>query len=120
MDQVSIPITSLQSFSPLSREQAALASELVFEDAEDLSFTAKPPKDGENKNTGADYAIPTVHTESISEIQVEGLKYVGGLDISYVDDPPTDGEPDAYATIVVLSFPKLEVSVDLTSACPRS
>lgn len=111
-------------------EQNALAQKLVFED-QGLSFSVGGG--GEASDPAAldkDYDTPAVWMEDLCQIEVEGLRYVGGLDISFVDDstdeqasdPDVEGsntalevtkadvkEPDAYATIVVLEFPSLKV-----------
>lgn len=48
-----------------------------------------------------------------SETQIEGLNYVGGLDISFREN----GEgAEGIATLAVLSFPHFEVSYKATTA----
>jgi hypothetical protein len=71
-----------------------------------------------------DYDTPNVNLYDPKGVVVEGLKYVGGLDISFVgndstEDPKDDNanaasnpervESDAYATLVVMEFPSFEV-----------
>ncbi|KAG8893167.1 hypothetical protein FRB99_002163 [Tulasnella sp. 403] len=118
-------------------EQLSLSKQLIFRD-HDLSFTVSIGNGASESDItpgsecGSDRDVPTVRTESIPKIQIAGLKYVGGLDISYLEgdvsevDEPDAGirgegnpetelpKPDAYASLVVLSFPSLDVLHEVT------
>lgn len=121
----------------VTSEQQTLAKNLIFRDHE-LSFTvstSSPAEDSASREDGDDFDVPIVHEEDLEAIRVDGLKFVGGLDISFVeeednqthdtnlaslnigDDIPTVDSgssgataPDAYATVVVLGYPSLKVS----------
>ncbi|KAG8951993.1 hypothetical protein FRC04_005326 [Tulasnella sp. 424] len=101
-------------------EQKDLARECKFYDDLPFSITSKnTPEDGSG---GEDFDEPLVHSESTDAIGVEGLKYVGGLDISFVGGEDVtsgnkeehEGLPDAYATIAVLEYPSFKLRHELT------
>lgn len=117
----------------LYSEQAELQKQAIFEDS-NLSFQITSSKPAAHPDIPgiSDYDDPTVYNESPEDITIAGLRYVGGLDISFVlqgqDDPPSassashnasgetpnstpsGAEPDAYAVITVLEYPALTVS----------
>ncbi|KAG8926501.1 hypothetical protein FRC02_008854 [Tulasnella sp. 418] len=96
-----------------TEEQNQQARQLVFED-DNLGFAVTSTAEGADdpeRLGGTDYDEPTVWTEDLEQISVTGLKYVGGLDISFVDEATAakdPSHPDAYAAIVVLEYPSLE------------
>ncbi|KAF8609671.1 hypothetical protein BDV93DRAFT_485390 [Ceratobasidium sp. AG-I] len=120
-----------------AHEQAELQKRAIFEDS-NLSFhvTSSKPSVYPDIPSISDYDEPTVYNESPEDIAISGLKYVGGLDISFVpqghDNTPsassaghnTSGEtpsatpletrPDAYAVITVLDYPALTLVHSIT------
>lgn len=125
MDKVSPvqpPIRQLEKVDNPNSEQKDLARECKFYD--DLPFNITSKTTAEDVSGGEDFNEPVVHSESTDAIAVEGLNYVGGLDISFVaGEDVTSGNkeghaglPDAYATIAVLEYPSLKVST--SSAVP--
>ncbi|KZO93478.1 endonuclease V [Calocera viscosa TUFC12733] len=81
-----------------------------------------------------DFDVPHAHQIDITGLGIEGLSYVGGLDISFVSEAEDDAEevegtrgsrqeaatgvevPDAYATLVVVEYPTLELRHTITHA----
>ncbi|CAE6488448.1 unnamed protein product [Rhizoctonia solani] len=112
-----------------AREQMELRQKAIFED-EDLSFHTSPPGvSAKPDEAGApDYDDPTVHNEDPGAFTVTELRYVGGLDISFIaqegesvegaDFPGHNASdpnvPDAYAVITVLEYPSLSLVHSLT------
>ncbi|KIO30865.1 hypothetical protein M407DRAFT_222543 [Tulasnella calospora MUT 4182] len=102
-------------------EQMDLARECKFYDDE-LPFSVTSKTTPEEGSSGEDFDEPVVRSESIGTIDVEGLNYVGGLDISFVGSEDatggskegTEGLPDAYATIAVLEYPSMKLRHELT------
>ncbi|KAG9007984.1 hypothetical protein FRB94_008309 [Tulasnella sp. JGI-2019a] len=118
-------------------EQRTLARRLIFKD-HDLSFSVVRLLSDAVPDDGEDYDTPDVRVEDPSHIQVDGLRYVGGLDISFVEDTGegqdadektgdskherdregqesrSTKEPDAFATVVVLEYPSLKVLHQIT------
>ncbi|KAG8878829.1 hypothetical protein FRB98_005973 [Tulasnella sp. 332] len=127
-------VTKATLITKWTAQQNALAQKLIFED-QGLSFSVEG-KSTDATLDGTDYDTPAVWVEDLSQIQVEGLHYVGGLDISFVDNSldetasntaaernhlvlnnaTTSNEPDAYATMVVLEFPSLKLVHEITEA----
>ncbi|KAB5590518.1 RNA polymerase rpb8 domain-containing protein [Ceratobasidium theobromae] len=104
-------------------KQRELQKKAIFDD-HDLSFHVAPPKSivppGE-----PDHDEPIVRNEDPKAFTVSGLKYVGGLDISFVTQEEDTGEhvghnasdpsvPDAYAVITVLEYPTLVLLHSIT------
>lgn len=120
-------------------EQAELQKRAIFEDSH-LSFqaTSSEPSDYPDIPGIFDYDDPTVCNEPPEAITISGLKYVGGLDISFVPQghdnspsassaghnasgkipspTPPETEPDAYAVITVLDYPALTVSYSINTS----
>ncbi|KAG8899994.1 hypothetical protein FRC01_010299, partial [Tulasnella sp. 417] len=102
-------------------EQMDLARECKFYDDE-LPFTVSSETMDEEGSSGEDFDEPAVRSENVETINVEGLSYVGGLDISFVGSEDAvsgnkegaEGLPDAYATIAVLEYPSLKLRHELT------
>jgi len=120
---------------PWTRQQFLLRQSLIFHD-HNLSFSSKAQRPRSNEGADivpSDFDTPSVHQVDLSELGIEGLKFVGGLDISFVSDiehgeEPTssnggqskldlgEDEPDAYATLVVVEYPSLELRHTITHA----
>ncbi|KDQ07718.1 hypothetical protein BOTBODRAFT_59846 [Botryobasidium botryosum FD-172 SS1] len=108
-----------------TEEQLALRPKLVFEDS-GLSFTVQAPGNLATKKPDDPYKDPRVFTEDYKNTRIEGLRYIGGLDISFVGDDdgtPSDsknaegnGRPDAFVTLVVISYPSLQVVNTITQS----
>ncbi|CEL57662.1 Endonuclease V OS=Homo sapiens GN=ENDOV PE=2 SV=1 [Rhizoctonia solani AG-1 IB] len=112
-----------------AREQVELQKNAVFED-HNLSFHTSPPGVSIKPDaTGAsDYDDPTVHNEDPKAFTVSGLRYVGGLDISFIAQEGESAEtmdfpghnasdpnvPDAYAVITVMEYPSLSLVHSIT------
>ncbi|EUC66868.1 endonuclease-V domain protein [Rhizoctonia solani AG-3 Rhs1AP] len=109
-----------------AREQLELQQKAIFED-HNLSFHTSPPvKPGEGG--AADYDEPTVRNEDPKAFQVSGLRYIGGLDISFIAQEDGSVEsagfpghnasdpnaPDAYAVITVIEYPSLSLVHSIT------
>lgn len=115
-------------------EQLSLLQSLVFND-DDLSFSVKVQRPGSQEVAAIvsnDFDVPEVHQVDLIDLALDGLKYIGGLDISFVSgtaDGPEDAdnshttqenldvgddEPDAYATLVVVEYPSLELRHSIT------
>jgi hypothetical protein len=110
--------------SKLDSEQLELRRKAIFEN-HNLTFHSIPNSVIQLHETGAsDYDEPIVHNEDPNAFTVSGLKYVGGLDISFITQEEDTVEnvnypshnasdpslPDAYAVITVLEYPTLTVS----------
>ncbi|KAG9049803.1 hypothetical protein FS837_009103 [Tulasnella sp. UAMH 9824] len=102
-------------------EQMDLARECKFYDDE-LPFSVTSKTVNEEDCSGEDFEDPVLRSERVEAIDVEGLSYVGGLDISFVGSEDAtsgkkedaEGLPDAYATIAVLEYPSLKLRYELT------
>ncbi|KZT52066.1 hypothetical protein CALCODRAFT_487402 [Calocera cornea HHB12733] len=119
----------------IEHEQLALRQSLIFDDR-DLSFSVKvsPEDDPQGRDDYRDFDVPHVHHIDPSGLGISGLRYVGGLDISFVSHPESatkdvEGshgpheevvigvdEADAYATLVVVEYPSLELRSSITHA----
>ncbi|CAE6407893.1 unnamed protein product [Rhizoctonia solani] len=110
-----------------AREQVELQQKAIFED-HNLCFHTSPPRGSiEPDKAAPDYDDPTVHNEDPKTFTVSGLRYVGGLDISFIAQEDESAEtmdfpghnasnpnvPDAYAVITVLEYPSLSVGAML-------
>lgn len=109
-------------------EQLELKQKAIFED-DNLSFHVTPAKVVPQPNEAGepDYDEPIVRYEDPNGFTISGLKYVGGLDISFIaqedggegvdipshnaSDPNT---PDAYGVITVLEYPALKLLHSIT------
>lgn len=114
---------TLECYSLIRRKQSELQQKAIFED-HDLSFHTNPLGTPAKPNE-ADYDDPAVYNEDPKAFTVSNLRYVGGLDISFIAQEGGDSVestdvpghnasdpnlPDAYAVITVLEYPSLSVS----------
>ena len=82
----------------IDREQSILKTNLVLQD----------------DHPNWSLALEQTATDESNPFQVkstEGLKYIGGVDLSFI----VGNKEDAIASLIVLSYPKFEVSL----LCPR-
>ncbi|GAB1518865.1 hypothetical protein RhiTH_001930 [Rhizoctonia solani] len=114
-----------------TREQVGLQQNAIFEDHK-LSFHTSPPITSikSSEAEAPDYDDPTVRNEDPKAFTVSGLRYVGGLDISFIAQEGESAEtvgspghnasdpnvPDAYAVITVLEYPSLSLRENLQKA----
>ncbi|KAG8686717.1 hypothetical protein FRC09_013954, partial [Ceratobasidium sp. 395] len=121
-------------------EQLELRKRAIFEDR-NLSFQAIPTQDSISLDTRgvSDYDEPIVRNEAPNAFTLSGLKYVGGLDISFITQEEGEGEesanlaghnpsdagskldssaseskPDAYGVVTVLDYPALTLVHSIT------
>ncbi|QRV76751.1 RNA polymerase rpb8 domain-containing protein [Ceratobasidium sp. AG-Ba] len=122
-------------------EQLKLRGRAIFEDR-DLSFQITPAQDSISLDTqgASDYDEPIVRNEAPNAFTLSGLKYIGGLDISFITQEEGDGEesatfaghnasatgsnpnasmvheskPDAYGVVTVLDYPALTLIHSIT------
>ncbi|KAG8735477.1 hypothetical protein FRC12_018056 [Ceratobasidium sp. 428] len=121
-------------------EQLELRKRAIFEDR-NLSFQAIPTQDSISLDTRgvSDYDEPIVSNEAPNAFTLSGLKYVGGLDISFITQEEGEGEesanlagynpsdagskldssaseskPDAYGVVTVLDYPALTLVHSIT------
>ncbi|CUA76673.1 hypothetical protein RSOLAG22IIIB_02140 [Rhizoctonia solani] len=110
-------------------EQLELQQKAIFEDYH-LSFHTSPPgiSAQPNEDEAPNYDDPTVHNEDPKAFTVSGLRYIGGLDISFmapegnsVESKDVPGHnasdpnrPDAYAVITVIEYPSLSLVHSIT------
>lgn len=100
------------------REQLLQASAAIFRD-DDLAFsfihacTTGPAK---HNASVEDPARPFVFTITPADGATQGLRFVGGLDVSFREDGQGDGD-DGIATLAVLSWPDLKVGPSELTGC---
>jgi hypothetical protein len=116
-------------------EQLELQKQAIFEDC-GLSFQITLVTDSIplNTRTVSDYDEPMVHNEPPGAFTLSNLRYVGGLDISFIaeeeEEPASatlaghnasgtssnpnsslsEPKPDAFGVVTVLDYPALTVS----------
>ncbi|KAG9101578.1 hypothetical protein FRC06_002806 [Ceratobasidium sp. 370] len=121
-------------------KQLQLRHQAIFEDR-NLSFQVIPTQDSVSLDARgiSDYDEPIAHNEAPNAFTLSGLKYVGGLDISFItregegeesanlaghnasatssNSPKpsvSDSKPDAYGVITVLDYPALTLVHSIT------
>ncbi|EJU01986.1 hypothetical protein DACRYDRAFT_89016 [Dacryopinax primogenitus] len=118
-----------------TREQHSLRKSVLFVDHELDFFVPTSGSDFQHEMSVVqhDFDVPEVHQVNIGEPLVTALKYVGGLDISFVQQSEdssgmteseesqshvvvTENGPNAYATLVVVEYPSLELRHTITHA----
>ncbi|KAJ1311499.1 hypothetical protein OPQ81_009986 [Rhizoctonia solani] len=112
-----------------AKEQIELQQRAIFED-HNLSFHTSPPGASAKPDEAEapDYDDPTVYNEDPQGFTVSDLRYVGGLDISFIAQESESTEstdfpghnasdpnaPDAYAVITVIEYPSLSLLHSIT------